>query len=99
MLGGTLGYVRKGSTPSLIAGVVFGSLLIGSGYIIAKTDSQHQGHLLATATSGFMALGMAHRYTKTTKFMPAGMVAVVGAAACAYNAKKATEWAPTKSGN
>lgn len=99
MLGGAVGYVRKGSTPSLIAGVAFGSLLIGSGYMIAKTDSQYQGHLLATATSGLMALGMAQRYMKTAKFMPAGMVAVVGAAACAYNAKKAMEWAPTKSGN
>ena len=99
MLGGAIGYVKKGSTPSLIAGVTFGSLLVGSGYLIAKTDLQYQGHSLATASSGLMALGMAYRYMNTTKFMPSGMVAVLGAAACAYNLKKALEWAPTKSGN
>ena len=45
-----------------------------------------------------MALGMAQRYFKTGKFMPAGLVAVLGAACCAYNAKKSIEWAPSKSG-
>ena len=45
-----------------------------------------------------MALGMAQRYLKTGKFMPAGLVAVLGAAWCAYNAKKSIEWAPSKSG-
>ena len=45
-----------------------------------------------------MALGMAQRFFKTGKFMPAGLVAVLGAACCAYNTKKAIEWAPSKSG-
>ncbi|CAB9502398.1 Transmembrane proteins 14C [Seminavis robusta] len=97
MLGGAMGYVKKGSAPSLVAGVAFGSMLIGSGYIIAKTDSQYEGHALATGASGIMALGMAQRYMKTGKMMPAGIVAILGAAACAYNAKKSMEWAPSKS--
>jgi len=95
IVGGDVGYVRKGSTPSLVAGLACGSLLLGSGYMIAKTDSQYEAHLLATGTSGIMALGMAHRYVTTGyKFMPAGLVACLGAAAAAFNAKKALDWRP-----
>jgi uncharacterized membrane protein (UPF0136 family) len=64
LLGGTVGYVRKGSTASLIAGLGFGGLLIGQ------------------------------RYLKTGKFMPAGLVAVLGAGSCAFNVMKAMEWKP-----
>ena len=46
IIGGAIGYLKKGSVPSLAAGLTFGSLLIGSGYMIAKTDSQYQAHLL-----------------------------------------------------
>ena len=93
MVGGAMGYFRKGSTMSLVAGITFGSLLLGSGYLIAN-DQEYNGHLLGTGTSGIMALGMTQRFMSTGKFMPAGMVAVVGAAAAAYNAKKSMEWAP-----
>lgn len=70
-----------------------GSLYFGSGYLIAKSDSVYEGHLLGAVTSGVMAAAMGQRYLKTGKMMPAGMVAVLGAAACAYNAQKAREWA------
>lgn len=92
-----MGYFKKGSQMSLIAGLTFGSLLLGSGYLIAS-DREYQGHLLSSGTSGVMALGMGHRFVSTGKFMPAGLVAFLGAACCAYNANKALEWAPTKSG-
>ena len=63
IVGGALGYIRKGSTPSLIAGLTFGSLLLGSGYMIAKTDSQYQAHLLASGTSGLMVSGHVSPFT------------------------------------
>jgi uncharacterized membrane protein (UPF0136 family) len=95
-VGGIVGYVRKGSTMSLVAGVVFGSLLCTSAYLIATPSSSSttifRGHVLAATTSGIMALGMGQRYLKTNKIMPAGMVALLGAAACAYNIHKAREW-------
>lgn len=98
LVGGAYGYLKKGSTISLLAGVGVGSLLIGSGYMIAKTDKQYEGHLLATATTGLLALTMGHRYLIVgAKFMPAGMVAILGAASCAYNASKSMEWAPSSS--
>ncbi|KAL9191245.1 hypothetical protein ACHAXT_000951 [Thalassiosira profunda] len=89
--GGILGYARKGSKPSLYAGVVCGSLLIASGAMISG-DSQYGGHSLAAGTSALMAAGMGHRFVKTSKFMPAGLVSVLAAASLAFHTKKALEW-------
>ncbi len=93
ILGGAVGYMKKGSKASLGAGVVCGSLLIGSGMLISG-EHQYEGHMLASGTSGLMALGMGQRFMKTGKFMPAGIVAALGAVSCAYHAKKTIEWAP-----
>ena len=90
-IGGAIGYFKKGSTPSLVAGLTFGSLLVGSGILISKNDAL-TGHTLASATTGIMTVAMAQRFMKTQKFMPAGLIATIGAAGCAYNVKKAIEW-------
>lgn len=95
MAGGLVGYLKKGSHMSLVSGLTVGSLLLGSGYLIAKTDHVYEGHVLATTTSSVLALAMGQRFFTTQKFMPAGLVAVLGATACAYNFRKAQEWAPT----
>jgi uncharacterized membrane protein (UPF0136 family) len=96
-LGGAFGYMRKGSTMSLLAGATFGGLLIGSGVLITQGES-FQGHALASGCTGIMTLAMGQRFLSTGKFMPAGMVASVGAIGLAYNVKKAIEWMPDKSG-
>lgn len=97
IVGGAMGYLKKGSKASLLAGLTFGSLLVGSGVMISG-DSQYQGHALATGASGVMAVAMGQRFLSTGKFMPAGLVAVIGGACCAYNLNKAIEWAPSKDG-
>jgi uncharacterized membrane protein (UPF0136 family) len=96
MAGGAVGYMKKGSKASLLAGMAFGSMFLGAGYVIAKTDYVYEGHVVATTASGVMAFAMGQRYLKTYKFMPAGLVAAMGAGACAYNYTKAVEWAPSK---
>lgn len=96
MAGGLVGYLKKGSHISLVSGITVGSLLLGSGYLIAKTEHVYEGHVLATTTSSVLALAMGHRFVTTSKFMPAGFMAVLGAAACAYNFHKSREWAPAK---
>lgn len=96
--GGCMGYYKKGSTASLVAGLSIGSLLLTSGYLIAKTDNVYQGHCLAAGASGVLALAMGQRFMTTGKFMPAGLVTVLGVTGCAYNVAKAMEWAPTKQG-
>jgi uncharacterized membrane protein (UPF0136 family) len=95
--GGITGYVKKGSKISLIAGIGIGSLLLGSGYLIAKTDRVFEGHVVGLTSTGVMAVAMGHRYMTTGKFMPAGLVATLGIIGCAYNINKAIEWAPTSS--
>ena len=97
IVGGAMGYLKKGSKVSLLAGLTFGGLLVGSGIMISG-DKQYEGHVLASSASGIMALAMGQRFLSTGKFMPAGLVATLGAACCAYNVKKAMEWAPTKGG-
>jgi uncharacterized membrane protein (UPF0136 family) len=93
-LGGAMGYFKKGSTMSLVAGLTVGSVLIGSGVLITRNEAL-QGHLLAVGGTGVMTAAMAHRYVfKTQKFMPAGLVASIGAVGLAYNVKKAIEWMP-----
>jgi uncharacterized membrane protein (UPF0136 family) len=95
MAGGAAGYMRKGSKVSLLAGMAFGGMFLGAGYAIAKTDNVYEAHVVATTASGVMGLAMGQRYLKTQKFMPAGLVAAIGVAACAYNYTKAVEWAPS----
>jgi uncharacterized membrane protein (UPF0136 family) len=95
-VGGAVGYFRRGSVPSLVAGLAFGGLLIGSGVLISRGES-FRGHALATGATGIMTAAMAQRYLSTGKFMPAGAVAALGAIGLAYNAKKALEWMPDKS--
>jgi uncharacterized membrane protein (UPF0136 family) len=83
LVGGAYGYLKKGSKASLLAGLAIGSLLMGSGYLIVTTDLIYEAHILAT--SGLMAYAMGDRYVSTGKFMPAGLVAMLGAIGCAYN--------------
>ena len=68
-----------------------GGLLIASGVMISG-DSQYSGHSLAAGTSGLMVLGMGQRFMKTSKFMPAGLVSMMGAVSLAYHVNKALEW-------
>jgi uncharacterized membrane protein (UPF0136 family) len=92
-IGGAMGYFKKGSVPSLMAGSICGALLIGSGVLITKNEP-FQGHALASGVTGFMTISMGQRYISTGKFMPAGVVATLGAAGLAYNVRKTIELFP-----
>jgi uncharacterized membrane protein (UPF0136 family) len=98
ILGGIMGYMKQGSRISLAAGSVTGTLLLTSGYMIAKTDKVYEGHALATITSGILTVAMGQRYimqpTVPKKFFPAGLTAILAAASSAYNFTKAREWVP-----
>jgi uncharacterized membrane protein (UPF0136 family) len=82
---------------SAVAGLSFGGLLVGSGVLITQGES-YKGHALASGVIGLMKLAMGKRFLSTGKFMPAGMVATLGAAGLAYNVQKALEWMPAKEG-
>ena len=90
ILGGAMGYAKKGSKASLGAGLVFGGLLIGSGMLIVE-DKHYEGHGLALSSSAVMSLSMGARYIKTGS-KPAGAVAALGTLSVAYHVKKFIAW-------
>jgi len=94
-VGGAVGYLKKGSKMSLVAGLGIGSLFLGSGYLIAKTDRVYEGHVLATCTATLLTAAMGQRLISTGKVMPAGVLTLLGLLALGYNGNKAMEWAPS----
>ncbi|XP_074642457.1 transmembrane protein 14C-like [Tubulanus polymorphus] len=73
-LGGIFGYVKAGSTMSLLSGLVCGGLLgVGAFQLSENPQNVH----LALGTSVFLSGMMGFRFVNSGKFMPAGMVAVV----------------------
>eukprot|EP00039_Didymoeca_costata_P018776 m.334925 g.334925 ORF g.334925 m.334925 type:complete len:109 (+) comp17467_c0_seq1:40-366(+) len=89
--GGIAGYVKKKSIPSLAAGVGCGLLYGLSGYLISN-GSPDRGHQVGAVVSLVLVGATGPRALRTKKFMPAGLVALIGTAAGIYNAKKAYEW-------
>lgn len=86
-----MGFARRKSMPSLIAGVTFGTGYLASAYLINKGDGV-EGHgislLLSSTLTGVMGL----RFSRTGKFMPAGLIAGIGAVSAVYSLKKVNDW-------
>jgi uncharacterized membrane protein (UPF0136 family) len=75
IVGGVMGYVRKGSLDSIVAGGISGALLIFAGYL-AATKVQ-PALILGLLIS--LALGSRFIYVYSTKggFMPAGLMSLL----------------------
>uniref|UniRef100_A0A7I4CNP5 Uncharacterized protein n=1 Tax=Physcomitrium patens TaxID=3218 RepID=A0A7I4CNP5_PHYPA len=81
LFGGLFGFLRKGSTTSLMGGVGSGALLLLAAY------KSHQDYLrgsksslalfLETVVAVALTWVMGQRFMVTSKFMPAGMVAAL----------------------
>lgn len=67
-----MGYKRKGSVMSLMAGLVFGWLSAYGAYNVSYDPKDIKVSLL---TSGVLSLVMGMRYKKSGKLMPAGIMA------------------------
>lgn len=74
--GGIIGYVQAGSKASLISGSISGLLLIFAA--IMQLQGQAWGLTLAAIITAILIIVFALRLTKTRKFMPAGLMAVLG---------------------
>ncbi|MEO5717154.1 MAG: TMEM14 family protein [Chthoniobacterales bacterium] len=73
--GGAMGYVKAGSTASLIAGSISGILLVAAAFLLP-------GHVLAgLALGGIVSLLLAARFLpaffRSGKMMPDGMMALL----------------------
>ena len=75
IVGGVIGYVKAGSTASIVAGSISGIALLVAAYLLP-------GNVVAgLAVAGIVSILLAARFIpafmKTGKVMPAGMMAVL----------------------
>ena len=73
--GGVMGFVTKGSKPSLIAGLVSAVLAAAAAVLVGTSPT---AGLLGGATLAALLLGFfGPRFAKSRKFMPAGLMTLV----------------------
>jgi uncharacterized membrane protein (UPF0136 family) len=82
--GGAMGFVKKGSKASLIAGSGFGGLLLISAALIFKQN--RKGNVMGSSIAGLLTYVMGKKFLVSKKIMPAGLTAFFGALALVYNA-------------
>ena len=75
LIGGIIGYLKSGSTASLISGVIFGSLLLVASFFMfqKKTIGNWMALFLAILLEGFFTW----RFAKTLHFFPAGLFSLM----------------------
>lgn len=78
IIGGIIGYIQAQSKVSLISGSISGLLLILGG--VMQLQGQAWGLILATVVTGVLVIVFAIRLAKTRKFMPAGLMTLLGVA-------------------
>eukprot|EP00127_Corallochytrium_limacisporum_P005700 Clim_evm79s210 gene=Clim_evmTU79s210 len=89
-IGGTIGYIKAKSVPSLAAGLLFASVYGYSGYLIQQNEAL-LGHQIATGASVLLGTVMGTRALKSKKPMPVILtLAAIGAGA--FNGMKVLEW-------
>ena len=81
--GGLMGFVKAGSRASLIAGSMFGGLLMVSSYLI-KTKKQI-GNILGSGVSAMLSYTMGKKFLNSKKFIPSGLIACMSSISAIYN--------------
>eukprot|EP00246_Nothoceros_aenigmaticus_P008493 TRINITY_DN231_c0_g1_i1.p1 TRINITY_DN231_c0_g1~~TRINITY_DN231_c0_g1_i1.p1 ORF type:complete len:120 (+),score=15.43 TRINITY_DN231_c0_g1_i1:168-527(+) len=84
LLGGLLGYLRKGSTTSLLGGVGAGLVMLLAATLSLRAFQRNSKSFAAlfveAAVSIALTVVMGQRFQATFKFMPAGIVATISGA-------------------
>ena len=78
LVGGLIGYQQARSKMSLISGSISGVLLIIAGVLLVQNNSV--GLWLSKIISLILVAVFVSRLVKTKKFMPAGLMVIVGVA-------------------
>lgn len=81
-LGGIFGYIKAGSTASLIMGVIFAVALSTSAF--AMFNEKIVGLYLSLGTTAVLAAFFVYRFVLTGNFMPAGLMSILSLAVLAY---------------
>ncbi|KAL7748769.1 hypothetical protein RI367_005924 [Sorochytrium milnesiophthora] len=88
-VGGVMGYMKRGSRPSLVAGLGIGALYGLSGYLLQQNADY--GTELALATSAVLTTAMGSRAMRTRQPVPAA-VATAGLLTAVYYGRKWYEY-------
>jgi uncharacterized membrane protein (UPF0136 family) len=75
--GGIIGYVKAGSTPSIVAGSITGVLLLIGAWLIP--EHRIAGLITVLVVSILLALQFIPKFIRTGKMMPAGMMSILSA--------------------
>lgn len=75
IIGGIIGYAKSQSLPSIISGVIFGLLILGSAFFMFNENPL--GTYAALALSAILAVFFVYRFMGSHKFMPAGLMIVL----------------------
>jgi uncharacterized membrane protein (UPF0136 family) len=81
IVGGIIGYIQARSKVSLLSGSISGLLLLLAAYF--QLQGQTWGSILALIVTAVLVVFFAFRLAKTRKFMPAGLMAILGMLALA----------------
>lgn len=76
IIGGIFGYIKAKSHISLILGIISGALLIIAAFI--QLQSLSVGIIIAQVITLMLVIVFATRLIKTRKFMPAGLMLILG---------------------
>ncbi|GLT59394.1 hypothetical protein SLA2020_322150 [Shorea laevis] len=83
VVGGIIGYLRKGSMASLAGGGGAGLVLLLAGYLSLKAFEKRKNSyfalILETVCAVVLTWVMGQRYHQTAKIMPAGILAGISA--------------------
>ncbi|MDF5708204.1 MAG: TMEM14 family protein [Nostoc sp. S4] len=74
--GGIIGYIQAKSQVSLLSGGISGLLLIIAAYL--QLQGQTLGLIFAVLITAVLVVFFVFRLAKTRKFMPAGLMSVLG---------------------
>jgi len=75
LVGGVIGYTKKGSIPSIIAGTITGIGLLVSAWLL--TSNLVAGLVIAFAVSLLLAGQFTPKFVKTGQAMPAGIMSLL----------------------
>ncbi len=81
IIGGAIGYQKASSQVSIISGSISGLLLVFAA--VVQLQGQTWGLILAAIVTAILVVFFAFRLAKTRKFMPAGLMAILGIVALA----------------
>jgi uncharacterized membrane protein (UPF0136 family) len=76
LIGGMIGYIQANSQVSLLSGSISGLLLIFAAYF--QFQGQTWAVILAVLVTSILVVVFAFRLIKTRKFMPAGLMTILG---------------------